>query len=216
MPLTGPDRPDWLQPLSDPRNEAILSAAFDLFCERGLHGVSMQEVAAAAKVSKETLYARFDSKEGLIYALMAWGAELSAPKPDEYLKLAETDSRAALDAYAIQILKLIMRPEAIDVSRIVLGEASRMPDVARFFFDCTCTAGARNFAPLLRRLIDDGHIAETSDAVMSEIFLGLLRGNLHHSVCLGVRPIPNDEEIEAYARRAMAWLVRALAPAGAR
>ena len=77
MPLIDESRPAWLRPLSDERNEAILSAAFDIFQEKGLHGATMLEIAKLAKVSKETLYARFDSKEGLFYALLAWGSARS-------------------------------------------------------------------------------------------------------------------------------------------
>ena len=49
-PLSDMPRPDWLAPLSDPRNETILSAAFDVFAEKGIHGATMLEIATRAKV----------------------------------------------------------------------------------------------------------------------------------------------------------------------
>jgi AcrR family transcriptional regulator len=204
-------RPDWLAPLSDPRNEAILSAAFDIFQDKGLHGATMLEIATAAKVSKETLYARFDSKEGLLYALLAWGSNKSALDPGA-LDLAAYDSPVeALEAYAVACLKTMMLPEAIAVHRIVVGEAVRMPEVARVFDEFTCKAGTPTVTELARAL-DAAGIARIDDVeAFGDAFIGLLRGNLHHHVVIGVRDYPDDAEIEAHARRAMHLLLRAFA-----
>src|SRR6202008_4019570 len=51
----GGARPSWRAPLDDPRDEEILSAAFDVFCEKGFHGATMLDVATQARASKETL-----------------------------------------------------------------------------------------------------------------------------------------------------------------
>jgi len=50
------------------REELILSVAGATFARDGYHGASMDEMAAAAGVSKPMLYAYFDSKEGLYLA----------------------------------------------------------------------------------------------------------------------------------------------------
>ncbi|CAM3448025.1 TetR/AcrR family transcriptional regulator [Kibdelosporangium persicum] len=46
--------------------EAIMDAAFALFRESGFDGVSVADVAAAAEVSKPTLFAYFSTKEDLV------------------------------------------------------------------------------------------------------------------------------------------------------
>jgi AcrR family transcriptional regulator len=48
----------------------VLAAAADLFAARGVAGVSMDDVAAAAGVGKGTLYRRFGDKSGLAAALL--------------------------------------------------------------------------------------------------------------------------------------------------
>jgi AcrR family transcriptional regulator len=48
----------------------VLAAAAELFAERGVAGVSMDDVAAAAGVGKGTLYRRFGDKSGLAAALL--------------------------------------------------------------------------------------------------------------------------------------------------
>ncbi len=54
------------QRLSGPeRRESILSAAQGLFADKGLHGVSVDEIARAVNVSPAILYRHFNSKQSL-------------------------------------------------------------------------------------------------------------------------------------------------------
>ena len=48
--------------------EAILEAAGRLWLERGLHGVGLEEVAAAAGVTRRTIYLHFGGKSDLLLA----------------------------------------------------------------------------------------------------------------------------------------------------
>lgn len=53
------------------RRELIVEAAGRLFGERGYDGTRLDEIAAAAGVTKPILYRHFDSKRGLYLALLA-------------------------------------------------------------------------------------------------------------------------------------------------
>ena len=212
MPLIDESRPTWLRPLTDERNETILSAAFDVFQEKGLHGATMLEIARLAKVSKETLYARFDSKEGLFYALLAWGCEKCAMGGDCVKVGAEWDPVRALEDYAVQCLGQMMHPESIAVQRIVIGEALRMPEVARVFDEFTCQASMANLNVIADALHEAGLATIDDKAAFGQAFIGLLRGNLHHQVMIGVIAHPTDAEIEAHAKRAARWLLAVFAP----
>ncbi|PYF96259.1 transcriptional regulator, TetR family [Georgenia satyanarayanai] len=54
-----------------PKARAVLEAASRLFYERGIHAVGVDAVAAAAGVTKKTLYDRFGSKDRLVAAYLA-------------------------------------------------------------------------------------------------------------------------------------------------
>jgi AcrR family transcriptional regulator len=205
------NRPSWLAPLADPRNEAILSAAFEVFEARGLHGATMLEIATAAKVSKETLYARFDNKEGLFYALLAWGSEKSSIDLEVLSEELESDPVGALENYAVACLAKMMQPEAIEVQRIVVSESRRMPEVSRVFNEFTCEAAMRMLDRVVNALETRGLVKVDNRDDFAEAFIGLLRGNLHHAVTLGLRPHAQAEEVEAHARRAMRLLLKAFA-----
>lgn len=205
-------RPRWLPALKDPRNEAILGAAFDVFEEKGLHGATMLEIATRAKVSKETLYARFDSKEGLFYALLAWGSEKAAVDLAALEDAVDVDPAEALRAYGVACLSKMMQPESIEVHRIVVSEARRMPEVARVFDEFTCQAASAMIDRVVDALEAKGLAKVDDRAGFADAFIGLLRGNLHHHVVIGILPGPSEDEVQAYARRAMDWLMRIYAP----
>lgn len=53
------------------RRQALLDAAMALFLERGVEGVSVDEITAAAKTAKGSFYRYFESQEALVHALVA-------------------------------------------------------------------------------------------------------------------------------------------------
>jgi AcrR family transcriptional regulator len=206
------DRPAWLTPLNDPRNEEILSAAFDVFAEKGIEGATMLEIATRAKVSKETLYARFDSKEGLFYALLAWGSRQSALDPEAWAPNWEADPAAQLRSYAAACLIKMMQPESIDVQRMVIGAAGRQRDVAAVFDEVTCRASAAIVGKLAEALAAHGDVEIDDPVAFGNDFIGLLRGNIHNDALLGVGARLSEAALTAHAHRAMDRLLKAYAP----
>lgn len=91
-------------PLNDTRAE-LLDRALDLFAAYGYDGVGVQQICAAAGVTKPTLYHHFGSKRGLLEALMearldALEASLSADAPGDDLAAALTAVAGATFAFA--------------------------------------------------------------------------------------------------------------------
>ena len=70
------------RPVGRPRNDdatgAILSAMLRLLAERGYHGASTTALAAAARVSKATIYRRWPSKFALVAAAIQHGLATTA------------------------------------------------------------------------------------------------------------------------------------------
>lgn len=58
------------------RYKAILETAARLICERGYEGTSMQEIAAACRLTKAGLYHYIQNKEQLLFAIMSYGMDL--------------------------------------------------------------------------------------------------------------------------------------------
>ncbi len=71
MPVTDLVRPPSPRRADAERNRArVLAAAEELFAARGVHSVTMDDVARAAGVGKGTLYRGFGDKSGLALALL--------------------------------------------------------------------------------------------------------------------------------------------------
>ena len=65
--------------IDTPKREAILSAALDLFAERGFHGTPVPMIAERARVGAGTLYRYFSSKEEMANALyQRWKTSFAA------------------------------------------------------------------------------------------------------------------------------------------
>jgi AcrR family transcriptional regulator len=55
---------------TSPAKQRILESAYDLFSQRGVRAVGIDEVIARATVAKATLYRHFPSKENLVLAFL--------------------------------------------------------------------------------------------------------------------------------------------------
>jgi AcrR family transcriptional regulator len=68
LPVAGRPRPERADAARN--RERVLDAARRLFAERGVHAVTMEEVARAAGVAKGTVFNRFGDRAGLALALL--------------------------------------------------------------------------------------------------------------------------------------------------
>jgi AcrR family transcriptional regulator len=68
-PMTPPPQIARARTAPADKREAIMTAALDLFVERGFFGTAVPEVAERAQVGAGTIYRYFDSKEALVNAI---------------------------------------------------------------------------------------------------------------------------------------------------
>lgn len=61
---------DVARPSEDPKDTAILRAAFECFARYGLRRTSMEDIAKGAGMSRPAIYLRFDGKEDIFRALI--------------------------------------------------------------------------------------------------------------------------------------------------
>lgn len=116
--------------LTDRKREAIVQAAIAEFREHGFNGTSMDRVAAAAEVSKRTVYNHFPSKDELFEAILTqlWArSQHVADAP----YAADAPLRAQLLALLAHKMALLNDAGFIDLSRVAMAELMHTPERAR-------------------------------------------------------------------------------------
>ena len=119
------------------KRKAIVEAATTVFLQKGYLGTSMDEIAALAGVSKQTVYKHFADKERLFSEIVtATVDEIADPNYDEVLNLEDTgDVEGDLLGFARRQLRAVMEPRLLALRRLVIGEAGRFPQLGRLFYE---------------------------------------------------------------------------------
>ncbi len=119
------------------KRRAIMEAATTVFLRNGYVGASMDEVAALAAVSKQTVYKHFADKESLFSEIVVGTVDEAGDRVHaEVLALADSgDVEADLRDLARRQLALVMQPRVLQLRRLVIGEAGRFPELGRTFYE---------------------------------------------------------------------------------
>ena len=116
--------------LTDRKRKAIVLAAIAEFREHGFSGTSMDRVAAAADVSKRTVYNHFPSKDELFEAILDHLWDRSHSLADVAYDAARP-LRAQLLAVLEQKMELLNDASFIDLSRVAIAEMMHTPERAQ-------------------------------------------------------------------------------------
>ena len=110
------------------RRDEILAIAVDLFARRGYHGVSMDDVGAAAGVTGPALYHHFAGKEAMLAAAFTPVCEYLLAEGQQRVDSAP-DSIAALHSLVEFHVSFALSNSA--VISLYLHEIDRLPDDSR-------------------------------------------------------------------------------------
>ncbi|MBN9448383.1 MAG: TetR/AcrR family transcriptional regulator [Bosea sp.] len=179
---------------ADPdKRHQILEGAHAVFTARGFDAASMSDIAAAANVSKGTLYVYFQDKEHLFIALIE--REREKQKQGIYEALADDPDLAhALASFGERLVRLITGGFALSAQRIVLGVAERMPELGREFFERGPMQGTRRLAAFLQRRVEVGELAIVDAGLAAAQFIDLCQSTLTRPRLFNAVPVPPDDE----------------------
>jgi TetR/AcrR family transcriptional repressor of mexJK operon len=194
----------------------IREAATTLFLRSGYLGTSMEEVATLAGVSKQTVYTHFADKERLFTDLVL----VATDRVDEFLRYAtgllqdtddlETDLREVARRY----LAFVLRPDLLQLRRLVIGESGRFPELARTYYERAPERTLATLASCFQRLADRGLLRLDDPRLASWHFAYLVLGaTLDRAMFCGADGDLSAAEVE---RRADAAVGAFLAAYGAR
>ena len=164
------------------REDQIAEAAYKLLETRGYEGVSMLNIAKAAKASNETLYRWYGDKAGLFLALVERNAQEAR---DLLTDESSGDLLEVLRQLGPVLLKIVTGPRAVALNRAAAGDPSGRLGRA------IAIGGREAILPRLRSALSGQVRADDLDAAAAD-FANLLIGDLQIRRVIGVLE-PLDE-----------------------
>jgi AcrR family transcriptional regulator len=173
---------------------AIFHATVDLLTEHGYDGLTIEGVAARAKVNKTTIYRWWPSKDALLAAALM---------ESEILELTVSDTgtlRGDLIAVTDQVVRLLTTEPGGRITRAAFGGLDR-PGLA-YFVKEFCGKRTTQEASIFQRAADRGELTATVDP---EMVVDLLAGAVWFRLLVRQTPMP-DGYTEAMVDAVLAGL----------
>jgi TetR/AcrR family transcriptional regulator, mexJK operon transcriptional repressor len=202
------------EPRSVRKRGAILEAGTTLFLRSGYLGTSMDEVAALARVSKQTVYKHFADKESLFSAIVTAAVDAAGdPVLEDATALADTDDlETDLHAFARRQLRQVMQPRVMQLRRLVIGEVNRFPELGRAFYERGAGRSTAALTAAFERLTARGLLrADDPELAAAHFNLLVLGPPVNRAMLLGDDAMPTGAELDAYTEQGMRTFLAAYA-----
>lgn len=184
------------------KRRAILDAATTLFLAEGYLATSMDQIAAAAAVSKQTVYKQFADKQTLFREIVTGTvAEVSDPVAEQVASLpGSTDLAAGLRDLARALLAQVIQPRMMQLRRLVIGEAGRFPELGRLFYDRGPGRTIGTLAAAFESLAARGALRLEDPRLAAEHFNWLVMSPpLNRVMLCGGAELPAQADLDRYA-----------------
>jgi AcrR family transcriptional regulator len=187
---------------SERKHRAILDAATEVFLRRGYLGTNMDEIAALSAVSKQTVYKHFESKEALFVEIVTRMTSDAGDTVHNAMPVFEEGGDLAeyLVGYAHWQLTIVLTPRIMQLRRLVIGEVSRFPELAKVLYELGPKRAIGILAGMIERLADRGLLAVGDPTAAASHFNWLVMSEaLNRAMLLGDDAIPRPAELRKHA-----------------
>lgn len=177
------------RPRSIHADQAILQATLDLLAEVGYERMSIEAIAARARVGKTTIYRRYTSKEELV-------ADAIESQREEIL-IPDTGSLwGDIDQIIESAVKTSLSPLGRQIFALIVSTASSNPHFAQVYWTKYLNPRRQGFSVVIERAKARNEIPADTD---SDLVFDLLSGIMLYAQVFQ----PTTEPVEAYIRRAL-------------
>lgn len=198
------------RPKDPGKGAAILDAAKRLFTAQGFDGVSMDQIAAEAGVSKLTVYSHYGDKENLFAAAVRAYCEQQLPD-SLFAARPEIALRERLLQVAQAFYAMVCAPQAIAGHRVLCTPQMSESNLPRMFWEAGPMRVQASFAELLRRRMALGELVIADVPRAAAQFFSLLKGEPHAQQVFGCGA-PDKREVEKHLAATVDFFLRAYAP----
>jgi TetR/AcrR family transcriptional repressor of mexJK operon len=188
------------------KRQTILSAGRELFLSNGYRGTSVDQIAASAEVSKQTVYKHFGDKHELLLAIVDNALQSTVtPFLGRIRVLADTtDLEADMTALAADYLRAVLQEPVVQLRRLVVGEANRVPELAGLYYEQAPARTLAAFAECFSALNDRGLLRIAEATYAAEHFAFLVVGRcIDQALFCGGPEVLAAIDVESHVRSAV-------------
>ena len=153
--LTKPPKPRWRR-RKDARPEEIITAALEVFADRGFAATKLEEIARRAGVTKGTIYLYFENKEALFKALIRQTIVPVIAQGEALAQSFTGSARELVERLVREYWRLVGETSLAGIPKLMIAEAGNFPELARFYYEEVVTRGHRLMAGVIERGINAG------------------------------------------------------------
>lgn len=193
------------------KRAAILEAAQQVFVAHGFVGASMDQVAATASVSKQTVYKHFSDKEALFREVVTNVVRArDGGIATDFLSTGDGPIGERLRSFARHFLKGVMQPNVLKLRRLVIGETGRFPELGQSFYDLGPKRAAQQLALALSDAAARQGLSLDDPQLAAEHLLSLILWiPLNQVMLLGDENSFTDAALDRYADVGVTAFLRA-------
>jgi TetR/AcrR family transcriptional repressor of mexJK operon len=193
------------------KKQAITEAATALFLAQGFQSTSMDEIAAMAKVSKQTVYKHFTDKQRLLRDIVlsitgrAGTIARTLGATFDSIGDVETGLPDVAQRYALAVL----HPDVLRLRRLVVCEAARFPDLAQTYYERAPQVGLESVEAGLGSLVERGLLRIEDLGTAANQFAYLILGPLIDKALFQPEEAITEKEIVHWAKAGATAFVKA-------
>jgi len=161
-------KPRWRR-RKNARPEEIISAALEVFADRGFAATKLEDVARRAGVTKGTIYLYFENKEALFKALIRQTIVPVLAQGEELAKSFTGSARELFERLVREYWRLVGETSLVGIPKLMMAEANNFPELARFYYEEVVTRGHRLMASVIERGINAGEFRPVNVAVATKL-----------------------------------------------
>ena len=166
-------RPRWRR-RKDARPEEIITAALEVFADRGFAATKLEDVARKAGVTKGTIYLYFANKEALFKALIRQTIVPVIAKGEAIAQSFTGSARELFERLVREYWRVVGETALASIPRLMIAEAGNFPELARFYYQEVVTRGHRLMSGVLERGIKAGEFRKVNLAVATKLAMAPL------------------------------------------
>ncbi|UTA48776.1 TetR/AcrR family transcriptional regulator [Simiduia sp. 21SJ11W-1] len=186
---------------SEEKRQQIIAAASHLFTEQGYLSTSMDQVAEAAGVSKQTVYSHFGTKDDLFRFCVE--DRCIANAMHEGVFNDDAPLREVLIHFAQHFQELIQSREAIQLCRLCATNAELHPEISQMFFAAGPARVEETLQGFLARKTQQGQLECDNIAMAAEQLLSLFKTHDHFKAMIGLPTENSAEQLQHYLERSV-------------